>query len=35
MSDNDLKVIVKAKELAVHSFKLTINSNRFPKKVRH
>ena len=35
MADNDLKVIVKAKELAVHSFKLTSNSNRFPKKYRH
>lgn len=35
MADNDLKVIVKAKELAVHSFRLTSNSNRFPKKYRH
>ena len=35
MADNDLKVIVKAKELAFHSFKLTANSNRFPKKYRH
>ena len=35
MADNDLKVIVKAKELAFHSFKLTSNSNRFPKKYRH
>lgn len=35
MSENDLKVIVKAKELAVHSFKLTSNSNRYPKKYRH
>jgi hypothetical protein len=26
---------VKAKELAVHSFKLTSNCNRFPKKYRH
>lgn len=25
MAENDLKVIVKAKELAVHSFKLTSN----------
>ena len=32
---NDLKVIVKAKELAVHSFRLTSNSNRYPKKYRH
>ena len=35
MAENDLKVIVKAKELAVHSFKLTSNSNRYPKKDRH
>ena len=35
MADNDLKVIVKAKELAFHSFKLTSNSNGFPKKYRH
>jgi len=35
MADNDLKVIVKAKELSVHSFKLTSNSNRYPKKYRH
>ena len=35
MADNDVKVIVKAKELAVHSFKLTSNCNRYPKKYRH
>lgn len=35
MSENDLQVIVKAKELAVHSFKLTSNCNRYPKKYRH
>ena len=35
MAENDLKVIVKAKELAVHSFKLTSNINRYPKKYRH
>ena len=35
MADNDLKVLVKAKELAVHTFKLTSNSNRYPKKYRH
>lgn len=35
MADNDLKVIVKAKELAVHSFRLTSNCNRYPKKFRH
>ena len=35
MADTDLKVIVKSKELAVHSFKLTSNCNRYPKKYRH
>ena len=35
MGENDLKVIVKAKELAVHTFKLTSNCNRYPKKYRH
>lgn len=35
MADTELKVIVKAKELAVHSFKLTSNCNRYPKKYRH
>lgn len=35
MSENDLKVVVKAKELAVHSIKLTSNCNRYPKKYRH
>lgn len=35
MAETDLKVIVKAKELAVHTFKLTSNSNRYPKKFRH
>lgn len=35
MYENDLKVIVKAKELAVHTFKLTSNCNRYPKKFRH
>ena len=35
MADNDLKVIVKAKELAIHSFKLSSNTNRYPKKYRH
>ena len=35
MADTDLKVIVKAKELAVHSFRLTSNANRYPKKYRH
>lgn len=35
MAENDLKVITKAKELAVHSFRLTSNCNRYPKKYRH
>lgn len=35
MADNDLKVIVKAKDLAKHSFILTSNCNRYPKKYRH
>lgn len=35
MADNDLKVIVKAKDLALHSFRLTSNCNRYPKKYRH
>ncbi len=35
MSDTDLKVIVKSKELATHTFKLTSNINRYPKKYRH
>lgn len=35
MADTELKVIVKSKELAVHSFKLTSNCNRYPKKYRH
>ena len=35
MAENYLKVITKAKELAVHSFRLTSNCNRYPKKYRH
>ena len=35
MTDNDLKVILKAKELALHSFRLTSNCSRYPKKYRH
>lgn len=35
MADTDLKVVVKAKELSVYSFKLTSNCNRYPKKYRH
>lgn len=32
--NNELKVIVKAKELAVHTIKLTSSCNKFPKKYR-
>jgi len=35
MAETDLKVIIKAKELALHAFKLTSNCNRYPKKYRH
>ncbi len=35
MKDADLKVIGKAKELAKHTYILTTNVDRFPKKVRH
>lgn len=35
MSDTDLKVLVKAKELSKHTFILTSNSNRYPKKYRY
>ena len=35
MADNDMKIIVKAKELAIHTLKLTSNPNRYPKKYRH
>ena len=34
MTDTDLKVLVKAKELAAQTFKLTSNSERYPKKYR-
>lgn len=30
MADGEFGVLVKAKELAVHSFKLTSNCNRYP-----
>ena len=33
-ANDDLKVIVKAKELAVHTVRLTSNCNKFPKKYR-
>lgn len=32
--NNELKVIVKSKELAVHTIKITSNCNKFPKKYR-
>lgn len=35
MSDNDLKVIARAKDLAIHTFTITSNCNRYPKKYRH
>lgn len=35
MSETDLKVIVKAKELALLTFKITSNCKRYPKKYRH
>ena len=31
---DDLKVIVKAKELVVHTLRITSNANRYPKKFR-
>lgn len=33
-ANDDLKVIVKTKELVVHTIKLTSNCNKFPKKYR-
>ena len=35
MAENDFRLIVKAEELAEHSFRLTSNSDRYPKKYRH
>lgn len=35
MTEKELKVIIKAKELTKHTFILTSNSNRYPKKYRH
>jgi hypothetical protein len=35
MTEKELKVIIKAKELAKHTFTLTSNANRYPKKFRH
>lgn len=34
MAENELNVIVKAKELCVHSFMLTSNINRYAKMVK-
>ena len=33
-ANNDLKVVIKAKEMAVHTIKITSNCNKFPKKYR-
>jgi hypothetical protein len=33
-ANDDLKVIVKAKELAIHTIRITSNCNKFPKKYR-
>ena len=35
MADTELKVIVKAKELAFHSLRKSSNNNIYPKKFRH
>lgn len=32
--NNELKVIIKSKDLAVHTIKITSNCNKFPKKYR-
>ena len=32
--NSDLKVVIKSKELAVHTIKVTSNCNKFPKKYR-
>lgn len=32
--NNELKVIIKSKELAIHTIKITSNCNKFPKKYR-
>ena len=34
MAENDLKVILKSKELAEHTLRVTSNCNRYPKKYR-
>lgn len=35
MADTDLRVINKAIELMKHTYQLTSNCNRYPKKYRH
>lgn len=35
MANSDMRVIDKAQSLAEHTFKLTSNCNRYPKKYRH
>ena len=35
MAEDNMKVITKAKELMQHTFVLTSNVNRYPKKYRH
>lgn len=32
--NNDLRVVIKAKELTVHTIRITSNCNKFPKKYR-
>lgn len=34
-TENELRVITKAKELALHSYRITSNTDKFPKKYRH
>lgn len=34
MAETDLKVILKSKELAEHTLRVTSNANRYPKKYR-
>lgn len=34
MADNELLVIIKAKELAEHTLRITSNCNKYPKKYR-
>lgn len=35
MTSRELEVIIKSKELAVHTIRVTSNCNRYPKKYRH